>query len=98
LGLAPDDERVAAAVDAAISLTARYVYGTAPTVEVLPLDDPAVSQGLVAFAVRLHMDARSPAGIVESDVFSGVTLPADLLTAVHDYFDWLRTTEAFGVA
>jgi hypothetical protein len=98
LGLPPDDERVTAAVDAAIRLATLYVHGTSPTSETLPLEDALVSAGLVALAVRLHLDPRSPAGTLESDVYSGVTIPEDLLTHVHGYFDHLRTGDAFGVA
>lgn len=100
LGLPPDDERVAAAVDAAIGLATVYVYGTTPTLEplALPLDDPRVSAGLVGLAVRVQLDPRSPAGIVESDTYTGVVIPEDLLTHVHAYFDHLRTPDAFGIA
>jgi len=98
LGLPAEDERVTAAVDAAISLATLYAYGTTPTASVLPLDDPVCSAGLVALSVRIHLDPRSPAGSLESDVYSGVTIPEDLLTHVHGYLDHLRTVDGFGVA
>lgn len=98
LGLPADDERVTAAVDAATTLATIYAYGTGPTASVLPLEDPLVSAGLVALTVRIHLDPRSPAGSLESDVYSGVTIPEDLLTHVHGYFDHLRTGAAFGIA
>jgi hypothetical protein len=98
LGLPADDERVTAAVDAAIGLASIYVYGTTDHVGSLPLHDPVTSAGLVALAVRIHLDPRSPAGSLESDVYAGVNLPEDLLTHVHGYFDHLRTTEGFGVS
>lgn len=100
LGLPPDDERVAAAVDAAITLATVYVYGTDPTVEpyALPLDDPAVAAGVTSLAVRVVLDPRSPAGVLESDSYTGAVIPEDLLTHVHGYFDHLRTARAHGIA
>lgn len=100
LGLPAEDERVAAAVDAAILVAERYCYGTtpAPDPRALPLEDPAVSAGLVSLAVRIHLDPRSPAGALESDQYTGAILPADLLESVHAYFDPFRTADGFGVA
>jgi len=98
LGLPADDERVTAAVDAAVTLATIYVYGTSPTVETLPLEDPLVSAGLVTLSVKFHQDPRSPAGILESDTYSGTVLPEDYMTGVHGAFDHLRTPDAFGIA
>jgi hypothetical protein len=98
LGLPADDERDAGAVDAAIHLATTYVYGTGPTSNVFPLDDEPQASGLVALAVRIHLDPRSPAGSLENDVYSGAVIPEDLMAHVHGYFDHLRTPDAYGIA
>lgn len=100
LGLPPDDERVTAAVDAAIGRATVYVYGTTPTPTpyALPLDDPSVAAGLVDLAVSIHLKPRAPTGDIGSDVYPGVTMPADPLDGCHAAFDHLRTADAHGIA
>jgi hypothetical protein len=98
LGLPADDERVARAVVASVERVTIYVYGTEPVADELPIDQPLVFAGLVKLAVRVHLDPRSPAGSLESDTYTGVSVPADLMAEVDDYFNHLRQPGAWGIA
>jgi hypothetical protein len=102
LGLPPDAPDVIDATDAAISLATNYVYGSLaePTQgPMLDLDDPLHVQGLTALAVRLAKSPDSPAGMLESDTYTGTPLPGDPMAEVHHLFDPARDVAgAFGIA
>jgi hypothetical protein len=110
LGLAGDGgvARVKPACDAAVQIASRYCYGPAAVavtpmivaVPVVPIDQPMCFAGLIALSVRVMLDPRSPAGVLESDAYTGAVLPSDLLAHVHHYFDPFRSVDAgaFGIA
>ena len=97
VGLPADDPRVLDAVDAAYRRANLYVYGLEETTAVLPDDDPLIVQGLATLAGGYLQQSQAPTGTIESDTYTGVTLP-DPLTVCHDCFDHLRTGASHGIA
>ena len=102
LGLTPEDPRVLDATDAAIHLATSYCYGDTPTVippAQLDLDEPLHVQGLVQLGVRLYLGPESPAGVLESDSYSGTVVPGDPMAEVSHLFDPSRdVSSVIGIA
>lgn len=102
LGLPADDPDVLAATDAAVNLATIYVYGNTPEVVpnvALDLDEPRHVTGLTALGVRLYKEPDSPAGVLESDSYTGTVIPGDPMSEVHHLFDYTRdAVNAFGIA